>query len=323
MGGQGPVRDAAVRFARVVFGGAAITFTGGMLDCVLRGEGNVRVPSLWSSAALAVQVVLTPVCMFALHLGLVGAAVAFVAAQAVAIVPRLRFVLGGRGVVTPRAFPRRVAAAPLLEILRVGVPASLSTIVNYLGLMVLTGVVARLGTAHLAAYGLGTRFDFLLMSVAYGFAAAVLTLTGLATGAGHPERARIYVRLAGLCIVLIVAVPSAALVWDPTLWIGLFSHDPDIVAVGTRYFRTIGPSYPFVGVSMVLAFAFQGLGRATLPLVWMVARVTLVLAASIVCTQRLGLGDQAIFTAMAAGNVVSSLAMATLFVVVERRLRRA
>ena len=68
-------------------------------------------------------------------------------------------------------------------------------------MMVLTGVLARLGDAHLAAYGLGTRLDFLLMSFAYGFGAAVLTLVGLATGARQPERVRSYVTRAGAVMV--------------------------------------------------------------------------------------------------------------------------
>ena len=204
--------------------------------------------------------------------------------------------------------------------LRVGVPASLATIVNYAGLMALTAVVARLGTAHLAAYGRCTRFDILLMSFAYGVATAVLTLVGLASGARRPDRARVYVLRAGVCIVGLLSVPAAVLWWSPGLWMDLFSSDPAVHEVGTVYFRLVGPSYPFVAVSMVLSFAFQGLGRATVPLVWLVVRVVGVLGAAIVCG-RLGLDDRAVFTTVAVGNVLSAVVMVALFVTTERRLR--
>jgi len=323
MGGTGEVRDMAVGFARIVFGGATVTFVGAMLDSVLRGEGNVRVPSVWSSVSLGLQILLTPICMFWLGLGLRGAAVAVIVSQAIAIVPRGRFIFGGGGMIHPRPWPRRLRSAPMREILRVGVPASLSTIINYLGLMVLTSVVARLGTAHLAAYGLCTRFDFLLMSFAYGFAAAVLTLVGLTTGARRPDLARVYVLRAGMCIVGLLSVPAVILWWQPGLWIDLFSHDPEIHEVGAAYFRLVGPSYPFVAVSMVLAFAFQGLGRATLPLAWMTIRVIGVLVASVVCTQWLGLGERAVFAAVSVGNSLSAAVMMALFQRTERRIRRA
>lgn len=318
MGGSGAVLDMADEFARVLFGGSVITFVGGMFDSVLRGEGNVRVPAIWSSTSLLLQIALTPLFMFTLDLGLPGAAGAMLLSQLLASIPRAWFVLGGQGAIQPRALPRRIGREPLREILRIGIPASLSTTINYTGLMVLTGVVARLGTPDLAAYGLGTRLDFLLLSFAFGVSAAVLTLVGLAVGAGRPSSAVRYVRAAAALIVALLAVAAAVLCWRPSLWLGIFTQDPGIHAVGTTYFRIVGPSYPFVGLSMVLAFAFQGLGRATPPLVVMAVRVPIVLVAALLCV-RAGLGEAAVFTTIAAGNVVASAVLATLFV---RELRR-
>lgn len=321
MGGQGAVLQSAVMFARVLFGGAVITFVGAMFDSIMRGEGNVRVPAIWSSASLLLQIVLTPLFMFVAGLGLLGAPLAMLASQLLATIPRARYVLGGGGVVHPAPIPRRFVLASLSEILRVGIPASLSTMINYVGMMVLTGVLARFGEAHLAAYGLCTRLDFLLLSFAYGFGAAVLTLVGLVTGAGRADRALVYITRAGAIIVGLLTIPGVVLWWRPALWLGIFTHETGIQAVGAEYFRTIGPSYPFMGVAMVTAFAFQGLGRATAPLIWMIVRVAGVVAVALVCTQWLGLGDQAVFVTVAAGNVISAGVMATLFLRIQRGIR--
>jgi len=290
---------------------------------VLRGEGNVRVPAIWSTTSLVLQMGCTPLFMFGLGWGLGGAALAMLACQLVATVPRALWVLGGRALVRPAFRLPRFTLAPTREILRVGVPAALSASVNNLGLMTLTAVVTRLGEADLAAYGLGTRLDFLLMAFGYGFGAAVLTLVGMATGARRPDRARAFVTRAAAITVVLLAVPGLLLCWRPALWLGLFTQDAGIHAVGAQYFRIIGPSYPFLGISMVIAFAFQGLGRATIPLAWMVVRVVGVLAAALVCTQGLGLGERAVFTTIAAGNVVSAAGMVALFLLTDRRLRAA
>ena len=312
MGARGAVHASATLFARLLFGGAAITFLGGMFDSVLRGEGNVRVPAIWSTTSLVLQMGCTPLFMFGLGWGLGGAALAMLACQLVATVPRALWVLGGRALVRPAFRLPRFTLAPAREILRVGVPAALSASVNNLGLMTLTAVVTRLGEADLAAYGLATRLDFLLMAFGYGFGAAVLTLVGMATGARRPDRARAFVTRAATITVVLLAVPGLLLCWRPALWLGLFTQDAGIHAVGAQYFRIIGPSYPFLGISMVIAFAFQGLGRATIPLAWMVVRVVGVLAAALVCTQGLGLGERAVFTTIAAGNVVSAAGMVAL-----------
>src|SRR5713101_3777036 len=201
MGASGAVHASATLFARVLFGGAAITFLGGMFDSVMRGEGNVRVPALWSTTSLVLQMGCTPLFMFGLGWGLTGAALAMLACQLIATVPRALWVLGGRGLVRPAFRLPRFTLAPAREILRVGVPAALSMSITNVGLMALTAVVTRLGEADLAAFGLGTRLDFLLMSFAYGVGAAVLTLVGMATGAQRPDRAVTYVTRAGAIIV--------------------------------------------------------------------------------------------------------------------------
>ena len=121
-------------------------------------------------------------------------------------------------------------------------------------------------------------------------------------------------------IVVLLLVPAAVLWWHPALWIGIFTQDAQIQAVGAHYFRIIGPSYPFVGLSMVLAFAFQGLGRATAPLAWMVVRVAGVLIAATLCTRVFGLGDQAVFTTVAVANVASTVVLYWLFARTRRHI---
>src|SRR5215467_10283577 len=116
MGASGAVLDSATLFGRVLFGGAAITFLGGMFDSVLRGEGNVRVPAIWSTTSLVLQIACTPLFMFVFGWGLVGAALAMLACQLVATVARAFWVLGGRGVVRPVLRSARFTLAPLREI---------------------------------------------------------------------------------------------------------------------------------------------------------------------------------------------------------------
>src|SRR5262249_49539302 len=208
MGASGAVLDSATLFGRVLFGGAAITFLGGMFDSVLRGEGNVRVPAIWSTTSLLLQMVCTPLFMFAFHWGLVGAPLAMLTGQLIATVPRAIWVLGGRAVVRPAFRLPHFTLAPVHEILRVGVPAALSMSITNVGLMALTAVVTRLGDADLAAFGLGTRLDFLLMSFAYGFGAAVLTLVGMATGARRQDRTRAFVIRPGVLAGVLPTVPG-------------------------------------------------------------------------------------------------------------------
>jgi len=322
MGGRGTVLEMATLFAHVLFGGSVITFLGGTFDSVLRGEGNVKVPAFWSIMSLGLQIVLTPIFMFPLGMGLLGAPIAVLVSQSISVTGRSFFIYRGKALVRPRLWPRHYHMTPLREILRVGVPAALSTVVANVSIMVLTGVLARFGDANLAAYGLGTRLDFLLLSFCYGFGAAMLTLVGLATGAQRADKVGAYVRQGVTAVVVLMALASVVLFWRPELWLGIFTDDADIIAVGHDYFRIVGPSYPFVGISMVLSFAFQGLGRANVPLVFMALRVVVVLMVALVCTQVLGLGERSVFLTIAVGNACAAAGMVYLFTGVLRRHTR-
>ncbi len=320
MGGEGEVLRLATLFARVLFAGLGITFMVGTFDSLMRGEGNVRIPAIWATLSLGLQIALTPVFMFYGGFGLVGAPLATLTGQFIGALPRARYVFGGQGVVHPRLLPRRIAWRHCAEILRVGVPASLAATLNYVALIVLTSTFAHLDSAHLAAYGLGTRLDFLLFSLGYGVAAATLTLVGMATGAERRDLVQQYVTRTVAVVLALVAVPALLVTWRPSIWIGIFTDDPAILAVGTAYFRIIGPSYFFSVTSMVLASAFQGLGRATLPLMIMSVRVVVVIGAAVFMTSYLHYGAAPVFMLLAAGNVVSCAAMAAMF---RRTLRRA
>ncbi len=322
MGGEGEVLRQATLFARTLFAGLAITFFVGTFDSIMRGEGNVRIPSICAGASLGLQIALTPLFMFVVGLGLVGAPLATLTGQLIGAVPRARYIFGGGGAVRPRVLPRRLAWRHFAEILRVGVPASLAALLNYIALMVLTGTFARFDSSHLAAYGLGTRLDFLLFSLGYGGAVASLTLVGMATGAGRPDLVRQYVGRTVAAVVGVVALPVALITWRPALWLDLFTADAAIHRVGTLYFRTIGPTYVFTVSAMVLGSSFQGLGKPALPLVVTIVRVTGVVGTAILFTRFWGFGATSVLLLIAAGNIFSCLSMAVLFRGALRRLNR-
>lgn len=306
MGGRGRVLADATLYARVLFSGVWITFAVSTFDSILRGEGNVRVPSTWATVSLSLQILFVPVFMFWFGLGLSGAAAATVIGQLAGSLPRARFLFSGQAAVRPRLFPREIRAQPIRDILRVGVPASLATLANYVGLLLLTAVVARYGTHEIAAFGLGTRLDFLILTLAFGIGSAVLTLVGLAAGAKDLPRVwQLLSRALAIVAAMLIAM-AVPLGWKPSLWLGIFTDDPDILAVGSRYLRILAPSYPFLGMSMACSFTFQGVGRAMFPLVLVVTR-TLVVVAVAMTLAALGAPVWSIFLVMALGNVASSL----------------
>jgi len=313
MGAKGEVLDTAIAVSQILFGGLAIAFFIGTCDSIMRGTGNVRTPALCSTLSLVMQIILTPVLMFGVGLGIRGAPMATILGQLIGSMPRLPHVFGRRAIIRARLWPAELHGATMSEILRVGVPASLGTLINYLGMMALTAVMARFGTAELAAYGLCSRFDFVLLTICYGSGVAVLTLVGFATGSGRAHLVSEYAGRAVALLVSVIAVPTVLFWIWPELWLGLFTDDPAIRDVGRHYFRTVGVAYPLMGVSMTLAFAFQGIGRALMPLLIGVIRTVVLIGGAVLLTAVFHTGITAVFVLITATAAVSSTLLAVAF----------
>jgi putative MATE family efflux protein len=313
LGGEEEVIRQATLFAQILFAGLLFTFAAATFDSIMRGEGNVRVPAVYGALSLGLQIVLAPVLMFVVGLGLAGAPLAMVLGQFVGTIPRAYHVLGGRGVVRPRFFPRVFRWNHVSEILRVGVPSSLTGLVNYTGIAVVTAIMARFGTAHLAAFGLGTRLGLVLFTLGYGVAAAALTLVGMAFGAERPRLVTRYAWQTTAVALGAVLVPVAVVVLWPQVWFGLFTGDAAIHAVGRDYLHVVGPSYLFAVAAMVLGSCFQAVRRAGPPLILASIRVAVVIAAAIAVARWLADGAVAVFLVIACGNVFAALSLAVWF----------
>jgi len=100
-----------------------------------------------------------------------------------------------------------------------------------------------------------------------------VTMVGVNVGAGQLVRAR---RIAWIGSALAFGVTEfiglTAVVF-PHAWIGLFSDDPQVLAMGTLYLRNVAPVYGAVGLGLALYFASQGAKRVLLPVLAGTARM--------------------------------------------------
>jgi Na+-driven multidrug efflux pump len=131
-------------------------------------------------------------------------------------------------------------------------------------LTALVGTAA--GADAVAGYGTGARLEFLLVPLVFGLGAPLVALVGTNIGAGQRARAlRVALTGGAVSFVLCETVGVAAAIW-PEAWLGLFGHDPRMLATGITYLRFAGPAYGFFGLGLSLYFASQGAGRLAWPL---------------------------------------------------------
>lgn len=264
MGGQGGSLEAAVRYSNVVFGGTVLVWVMNALASVIRGTGNMFVPSMAICIGVVLLVPLSPALIFGFGpipaMGIEGGGIAVLLTTALTATVLAWYVLAGRSVVRVRW--SGLQWSMLSDILRVGAVGSISTLQTSLTILLATALVgAASGPAGVAGFGTGGRLEYLLIPVAFGFGGPMVALVGANIGAGQPERAlRIALTGGALAFLLTEIIGIAAAIW-PYAWLGLFGHDPQMLEIGATYLRTVGPAYGFFGLGLSLYFASQGAGR--------------------------------------------------------------
>jgi putative MATE family efflux protein len=312
LGADAEVLPEAVRYANVLFGGAFTIWLANMLANVVRGSGNMALPSFMLIVAAAIQVPLAACLMLGLgpfpRLGLAGAGLAQIIAFGAGAMVVGAYLLSGRGGLRLKATPLR--AALFWDILRVGAIACVSSLQSALTVTVISGFVAAYGTAALAGYGIGTRLEFLQVPLIFAVGATLVAMVGANVGAGNWERARRIAWTGGFAGAVVTAAIGIVTAAFPALWVSLFTDDPAVHETGARYLRIAGPFYGFLGLGFALYFASQGMARVLGPVLAGTARLLIIILGGWVVAALTDTGVTGLFIVIAVAMTVFGLGAA-------------
>ncbi|HEV7664482.1 MAG TPA: MATE family efflux transporter [Chloroflexota bacterium] len=267
MGGSNAALNAAIGYSTAIFAGALFVWLVNALASLLRGSGEMLAPALVIVGGELLHIVLAPLLIFGLGpfpaLGVAGAGVSLVTSYAIRAVVLGGYLLGRRAAVSLPRNPLKLRADLFWDILRVGLPGAVNTLMTNVNVMAITTLVGSSGVLALAGYGLAARLEYLQIPLVFGFGTALVTMVGTNIGAGQVQRARRVAWIgAGVAAVATGSVGLFVAVL-PELWLGLFTSEPAVRAVGETYLRIVGPTYAFFGLGLALYFAAQGAGQLT------------------------------------------------------------
>ncbi|MCG6656288.1 MATE family efflux transporter [Halomonas campisalis] len=229
---------------------------------LFRAYGDTRLPGKMMVVTSLVNLVLDPLLIFGVGpwsgLGLPGAAWATAIAFGcglVVLARRLRHTdwLAREGL----GAELRQSARPFVGI---AAPAMVSQLMPPLAAMLAITVVAGLGEAQVAAWGLASRLETLSLMVVLAMTMSLPPWLGRCHGAGDWEQIRRLLRLAlrvvlvwqlGLGVVIALAAPWVALVLSGT---------PEVRDALTMLIRFLLPSYALLGICMLVVSAGNALG---------------------------------------------------------------
>jgi len=249
------------QYARVLFIGSIFTMGGFTLGQLLRSEGSVKISIMGMVVGTIANMILDPVFIFGLGLQIRGAAIATILGNALSTGISLWFYISGKTLLKMRWNYIRPTKEILKEIFWVGVPATLETLLSSVAYIVNNNLAVGYGELTVAAMGIAQKIMTLGNYIYQGMASGVQPLMGYNYGAKNYNR-MLQVLRAGLTVVSSIeaCVMLVFGIFAPRL-IGIFTANPEVIAVGSRVLRTIMCILPFVGAVSMSRTSFQAMGK--------------------------------------------------------------
>jgi putative MATE family efflux protein len=241
LGATGPYLDMCLTFMNTIFLGSVFFIMNFMLNAVLNALGDTRTFRNFLIAGCFLNMALDPWFIYG-GLGVPAMGVRGVALATVFVQMLGNLYLGYRvshtKLTCARCFSEIIPRPEAFgEIARQGFPTSLNSITVGVGVFVITYFISIFGKEAVAAYGIATRVEQIILMPTIGLSIATVTLVAHSNGARLYKRIFETVSTALTYGGIFMAFGTMLLLIFAGTLMGLFSADKQVIAIGTLYLR--------------------------------------------------------------------------------------
>lgn len=253
----------AKEYMQMIFMGTLLFLYGFSMTFVIRAEGNPIYATMMMVVGSIVNVYLDYIFIFTLDMGIRGAALATVIAEAVVALMGVAYLLSRKGVLHIRRKNLPLNRDILTQIIILGLSPAIMNIVASIQLGAINSqLITYGGNQAIAAMGIVFSVGSIMMLFTFGMAAGMQPIIGYNYGARHYGRVQ-----AAFSYVLVITVLVACVF---VLSIYVFSvqlarlfvyNDPALVMLVSRALRFYLAFVPLASISILGARYFQSIGK--------------------------------------------------------------
>jgi len=267
-GGTAANMGYACAYFRWIAAGVPLYMLGNTLNPIIRADGSPRFAMAATLAGAILNVILDPIAIFGLHWGMMGAAAATVAGQALTAVLSVAYLFRMRSMKLTRASFR-----PSRALTRAYVPLGFCSFLSQLSVVLCMAATNRMLVKYgaqsaygadipLTVLGIVMKVFQIVISVTVGMAAGCIPIVGYNYGAGRNDRARGVLRrlIAAEALLGLIGLAGAELF--PRQLIAVFGSGGALYeAFAVRTFRIYLCMLVLACVNKAAFIFLQSLGR--------------------------------------------------------------
>ena len=281
-GAEGEILSLGWEYLRVMCFGMPFMIFSGFFRSILAGEGDMKFPMMIAGLGTILNIILDPIFIFKLEayggfgfgLGVAGAAMATVISQIIVFFVFIYMLFfKDHSYITFRLRDFSFSTDIIWDIVKIGLPASLSMVVMAVGQGVFNKILIYFSADTVAAYQVAGRLDMLVFLPIFSIAASLTTLVGMFFGAKEYEALRFTIRYGITSAFFLTVLSSLFIFLFAEIAVGFFTEDELIISISANFLRLFAFVYPLISVGITTGRVLQGLGKGLPVLVITIVRV--------------------------------------------------
>lgn len=255
--------DETVTYIIICSAGAIFIIAYNLVGSIFRGIGDSKMPLVTVAIACALNIIGDLLFVAVFHMGVAGAALATISAQAISVLLSL-IIIQKRDL--PFVFsvkdirPRSIY---IKQILKLGSPLALQDLLVSISFLVIIAIANGLGLNESAGVGVAEKMCGFLMLVPSAYMQAMSAFVAQNIGAEKPERAR-KALWCGIASSLVVGIIIGCFTYfRGDLLAGIFAKDTEIILAAADYLKAY--AFDCILTSFLFCFIgyFNGCGNTT------------------------------------------------------------
>ena len=288
------------------------------LNAFISGQGAAKAAMLSVLIGAVINIVLDPIFIFALHLGVRGAALATVISQFVSAVWVVSFLKSKRSVLYLKLV--RPDKSLILKIAALGIaPFVMQSTESLVTITFNTGLQRYGGDLYVGSMSILMSIMQLIVIPVNGITQGVQPIVSYNYGAGNRLRVKeTVIRLVSVCLLGTLILAGIA-IFCPGIYASMFTNDAELVALTCRIMPIFFLGIAIFGIQAACQSTFLALGQAKVSLfIAMLRKIILLIPLALILPKFLGV--KGIYIAEPVSDVISVIVTSVLCVITLKRI---
>ena len=279
MGTPADVIDNSILYFRVYFLGSIAVVLYNMGASILQSVGDSRSPMVYLILASLTNVVLDLLFVAVFRWGVGSAALATILSQILSAFLAFRRLTRTRACYRVNWRRIRFEGPMLRQVVTLGIPSGVQSSVVSLANVIVQANINAFDSAAMAGCGAYSRIEGFAFLPVTCFALALSTFVSQNLGAHRFDRVRAGMKFGLVCSPILAEAIGGIIFLASPLLVAAFNSEPEVVAFGVAYARTVSLFYCLLSFSHCCAGILRGMGRPIVPMaimltVWCALRIT-------------------------------------------------